>query len=134
MITGKKMVVLADIKSVLDPNTGDRVKEVEHAKKLVSTVELVGINTAQLGQSQGFNLAYSVIVNRVHYSNEKYLYFDNTLYEIKSISKAKSPTEMLLNVQRLTDGEIKDAIEKWLNPEEPTDPEEPTGPEEVGDE
>ena len=118
MITGKKMVVLADIKSVLDPNTGDRVKAVEHAKKLVSTVELVGVQTAQLGQSQGFNLAYSVIVNRVHYSNEKYLYFDNTLYEIKSISKAKSPTEMLLNVQRLTDGEIKDAIEKWLNPEE----------------
>ena len=34
MITGKKMVVLADIKSVLDPETGDRVKEVEHAKKL----------------------------------------------------------------------------------------------------
>jgi len=128
MITGKKMVVLADIKSVLDPNTGDRVKAVEHAKKLVSTVELVGVQTAQLGQSQGFNLAYSVIVNRVHYSNEKYLYFDNTLYEIKSISKAKSPTEMLLNVQRLTDGEIKSAIEKWLNPEEPTDPEE------VGDE
>lgn len=115
MITGKKMVVLADIKSVLDPNTGDRVKAVEHAKKIVSTVELVGVQTAQLGQSQGFNLAYSVIVNRVHYSNEKYLYFDNTLYEIKSISKAKSPTEMLLNVQRITDGETKSAIERWLN-------------------
>lgn len=115
MITGKKMVVLADIKSVLDPNTGDRVKAVEHAKKLVSTVELVGVQTAQLGQSQGFNLAYSVIVNRVHYSNEKYLYFDNTLYEIKSISKAKNPTEMLLNVQRITDGEIKSAVERWIN-------------------
>ena len=63
MITGKKMVVLADIKSVLDTETGDRVKAVEHAKKLVSTVELVGVQTAQLGQSQGFNLAYSVIVN-----------------------------------------------------------------------
>lgn len=115
MITGKKSIILANIDSTLDPETGDRLKVVKGAKKLVGTVELVGIHTAQLGQSQGFNLSYSVEVRRVQYNNEKYLYFDSCLYEIKSLSKAKSETQMLLNVQRLEDAGIKAAIERWLN-------------------
>jgi hypothetical protein len=134
MITGKKLYALVNIGSEVDPLTGDRVKMVTSGKKLVDNVELVGVNTAQLGQSQGFNLAYSVEIYRAFYNNEKYLYFDNNLYEIKSLSKAKEPTKMLLNVQKLQDADIKKAVEDWINPppEEPEEPEIP--PEEEGGE
>lgn len=114
MITGKKICALANIGSVLDPATGDRIKKVTRGLKLVNNVELVGIHTAQLGQQQGFNLTFSVKIYRVFYSSEKYLYFDGNLYEIKSLSKAEAPTKMLLNVQRLDDADTKQVIEEWL--------------------
>lgn len=115
MITGKKLLVLANIETVQDVETGDRKKEVTGGKKLINTVELVGIQTAQLGQTQGFNLNYSVEVLRVHYNSEKYLYFDGDLYEIKTTSKAREKNKMLLNVQQSGDNEIKQAVERWLN-------------------
>lgn len=115
MITGKKLLVLANVESVQNSETGDRIKEVTKGKKLVNTVELVGVQTAQLGQAQGFNFNYSVEILRVQYSKEKYLYFDGDLYEIKSTGKAKEKTKMLLNVQQSGDAEIKQAIVRWLN-------------------
>ena len=39
-----------------------------------ATVELVGVNTAQLGQVQGFRLTNSVEIDRVQYDGEKYLF------------------------------------------------------------
>lgn len=114
MITGKKFVVIANVETVQDLETGDRVQAVTSGKKIAGKVELVGIQTAQLGQSQGFNLSYSIEVLRVHYNNEKYLYFDNNLYEIKSMSKAKEQNKMLLNVQKFDDTKTKLAIERWL--------------------
>ena len=114
MITGKKFLVLANVESVQNPETGDRTKEVTKGKKLVNTVELVGVQTAQLGQVQGFNFNYSVEVLRVQYGKEKYLYFDGDLYEIKSTGKASTKTKMLLHVQQSGDNEIKEAVERWL--------------------
>lgn len=115
MVTGKKMLTLANVETVQDKTTGDRTKKVTLAKRLIATVELVGIQTAQLGQMQGFNLSFSIEIGRVYYSGEKYIYFDGAVYEVKSLSKAKEPTKMLLNVQRLDDLETKTAIEEWLN-------------------
>lgn len=115
MITGVKYTVLANVESVQNAETGDRTKEVAKGKKLASIVELVGVQTAQLGQTQGFNLNYSVEILRVQYGKEKYLYFDGDLYEIKTTGKAKEKTKMLLNVQQSGDAEIKQAIERWLN-------------------
>lgn len=114
MITGKKLYVLANIESVLDTETGDRTKKVTSAKKLINNVELVSVNTSMLGQQQGFNFSYSVKIYRVFYTNEKYLYFDGNLYEVKSLTKADMPTKMLLNVQKLDDADVKKAIEDWL--------------------
>lgn len=76
---------------------------------------LVGVNTSQLGQVQGFKLKYSVTVGRVQYSGEKYLYFDGSLYAVATLSKAKSAAEMLLNVEEVNDGAAKAAIEEWSN-------------------
>jgi hypothetical protein len=114
MITGKKLYVLANVNSVLDDQTGDRIKVVTRGRKLINNVELVGVNIAQLGQQQGFNLTFSVKIYRVYYNGEKYLYFGGNLYEIKSLAKADMPTKMLLNVQKLDDADVKKAIEDWL--------------------
>ena len=115
MVTGKKSVALANIGSTLDPATGDRLKAVTSGKRLALTVELVGVQTAQLGQAQGFNLAYSVEVGRVYYNNEKYLYFGGELYEIKGVGKAKKESDMLLHIQRLADEDIRQAVERWID-------------------
>ena len=113
MLTGVKRVIIADTESVQNPVTGDRKKRVTRAKAIAATVELVGIHTAQLAQVQGFNLSYSVEVNRVLYGHEKFMYFDGELYEIKTMGKAKSPVDMLLNVQVSNDASAKAAIEEW---------------------
>ena len=113
MQTIPKRYVLADVESVQSEETGDRVKRVVRAQALVGLVDVVGVNTAQLGQVQGFTLAYSVQVLRALYKKEKFLYFDGALYEIKTLGKAKSPAYLLLNVQEASDPEIKRAIEEW---------------------
>lgn len=115
MLTGRKRYILADIASVQDSATGDRIKQVTKAKARIGVIELVGVNTAQLAQVQGFNLSYSVEIPRVVYKNEKYLYFEEGLFEIKSIGKAKMPVNLLLNVQRSSDESIAKAIERWIS-------------------
>ena len=116
MLTGNKRVVLADVSaSQQDAKTGDRSKKVTNAKAIACTVELVGVNTAQLGQMQGFTLSFSIIVPRVQYASEKYLYFDKAAYEIKTFGKAKSESEMLLNVQKCDDKAVQAAIEEWID-------------------
>ena len=114
MLTGKKAVAIVDIDTVKDPDTGDRKSVVSRGIYGTYTVELVGVNTAMLGQSQGFALSYSVILPRINYNREKYVYFDGDLYEVKTLSKASSATDMLLNVQELTDTEKKSVIEEWI--------------------
>lgn len=116
MLTGHKQVVLADIEAgTQNATTGDREKQVTRARVLAANVELVGVNTAQLGQVQGFKLKYSITVGRVQYSGEKYLYFDGSLYAVATLSKAKSAAEMLLNVEEVNDGAARAAIEEWRN-------------------
>ena len=115
MLTGHKRVIITDIESRTANASGDRKKYVTSAKVLVCLVDLVGVNTSQIGQLQGFTLSYSVEVPRIQYENEKYLYFDGAVYEIKTLSKAKLPTNMLLNVQKIGDKETKIAIEEWIH-------------------
>ena len=115
MLTNPKKYILADVKSEQKTETGDRTKVVSKARVLIDTVDLVGVNTAQLGQIQGFTLSYSVEIARALYKNEKFLYFDGGLYEVKSLGKAKNPIKMLLHVQALKDDETQTAIEVWIN-------------------
>jgi hypothetical protein len=115
MMTGKRLYAIVNIDSgTQDDTTGDRTKTVVSGKKIVDRVDLVGVNTAQLGQAQGFNFSYSVEIYRILYHNEKYLYFDGEVYEVKGLSKAKDEAKMLLNVQHLPDADVKQAIEQWL--------------------
>lgn len=116
MLTGPKQIILADIAAGMqDADTGDRKKRVTRARVLAANVELVGVNTAQLGQVQGFKLKFSVTVGRVQYSGEKYLYSGGMLYTIATLSKSKSAAEMLLNVEEVNDGAAKAAVEEWMH-------------------
>ena len=49
------------------------------------------------------------------YNEQKYLYVDNSLFTIQSVSPAKQPKDCKLNVMALDDLEIKTAIEGWIN-------------------
>lgn len=114
MITGKKKISIVNIGIRKDSETGDRIKFVESGKTLVANVELVGIQTQQVAQAQNVNLSYQIEISRMQFKNEKYVYFETNLYEIMSISKAKLNTNMNLNVQKIVDAEISNAIESWL--------------------
>lgn len=114
MQTGRQPVAILDINTIHDLETGEETKEVISGRKLIANVDLVGINTAQLGQAQGFNLKYSVEVPRMLYEEQKYVYFKNNLYAVKSQSKARLPVNMLLNIEESDDSAILEAIREWL--------------------
>ena len=115
MLTGRKQVILADVESVQNAANGDRTKRVTRAKALAATVELVGVNTAQLGQVQGFRLTNGVEIDRVQYGGEKYLYFDGALYAVGTLGKARLPAKMLLNVAVYNDPAAARAVKEWID-------------------
>ncbi len=111
---GISRIVLVDVESVQNEKTGDREKSVRQARVLACHVDIVGVVTAQVGQSQGFCLTHSVEVPKYIYRNEKFIYFNENLHEVKMLTKAKSPANILLNVQSLQDETIKKAVEEWM--------------------
>lgn len=115
MFSSKKLIVICDITSVQDEETGDRVRVVANGKKVIGDKTLVGINTQTLAQLQNMNFNYSIVIDRMFYKDQKYLYVDNKLYKIQNVAPAKLPKDCKLNVAELEDEDIKNAIERWLN-------------------
>ena len=116
MVNGKKVVVIVDISTDVDENC-DRNPIVSRGKKLIAKVDLVGVQTLQLGQAQNVKLSYAIDIPRLQFDNEKYCYIDDQLYEISTITKAKEPTHLLLNVAKIENFEIANAIKNWLEAE-----------------
>lgn len=108
------MVVICDISSRTDPETLDKTKVVENASKVICDKELVGVYTQQLAQAQNISFKYSLIVDKMFYGNQKYLYMENDLYKIETITQGKHPKDCKLIVSALQDEDIKRAIETWL--------------------
>lgn len=115
MFSTKKLIILCDISSMQDEETGDRVRIVINGKKIIGDKTLVGVNTQTLAQLQNMNFNYSIVIDRMYYKDQKYLYIDNKLYKIQNVSPAKLPKDCKLNVSELEDEDIKGAIERWLN-------------------
>lgn len=115
MMTGKQAVAIVDIDTIKDVETGDRKDVVNKGIYGSYTVDLVGVNTQLLGQSQSFTLSYSIIIPRIIYDNEKYVFFNDILFEVKNLSKAKNETEMLLNVQEIVDVDKKNIVKEWVD-------------------
>lgn len=118
MIDGIKQVVIANIDdSIYDKTTGDRQSKIQNAQSLALKVDLAGLYTKQLAQSEGFVVTISVEIPRVLYNSEKYCFFDDKLYEVKTYSKAKTPANMLLNVSEIKNERILECIKTWLRSE-----------------
>ena len=115
MFTNKKLIIICDINTVTDPETLDKQKVVANGVQVMGSVDLVGVQTQQLAQIQNMNFNYSIVIDRMYYDQQKYLYFENHLYEIKNVGKAKLPKDCTLNVQALKDANIQTAIEEWKN-------------------
>lgn len=115
MFTNKRLILICDITSTQDEETGDRIRVVSNAKKIMGNKELTGVNTQMLAQMQDMTFNYSIVVDRMFYKDQKYLYIDNTLYKIQSVSPAKLPKDCRLNVSEFHDENIENAIKEWLN-------------------
>lgn len=113
MVSGPTRVIIADVGTEADYRF-NRSKDIRSAKCLVLNIDFVGIQTQQLGQTQGYKLSYSIEIPRIHYNAEVYCYFDNEVYEVVSISKAKKSTNMLLNVAKKKDDELAELFKKWI--------------------
>lgn len=110
-----KRIIIFEIVEVQQGDTGRLDYYVNKATACALPVDLVGVNTAMLGQSQGFNLTHSIVIDRGLYRDQKYLYFDNQLYEVKSLSRAKSIMQLQLNCQLCGQDKVLAAVERWLN-------------------
>ena len=115
MFSNKRLILLCDITSTQDEETGDRIRVVSNAKKIMGDKELTGVNTQMLAQMQDMTFNYSIVVDRMFYKDQKYLYIDNTLYKIQSVSPAKLPKDCRLNVSEFHDENIENAIKEWLD-------------------
>lgn len=115
MFTNKRLLVLCDIGSIQDAETGDRTRIVVNGKKIIGDKQLVGINTQTLAQLQNMTFNYTIEIDRMFYQDQKYLYVNKKLYKIQNVSPAKQPHNCKLNVSEFNDENIQQAIERWLN-------------------
>ena len=114
MFSNKKLIVLCDMDSVQNPDTGDRTRVVINGRKIIGSKELVGVQTQTLAQMQNMTFNYSIVVDKMYYNDQKYLYTNGKLYKIKTVTPAKLIKDCKLNVEEFYDENIKDAIEEWL--------------------
>ena len=114
MISKKKLILLCDFESTVDYETGNRVKKVVNARKVIGSKELVGVNTQILSQLQNMTFSYSIVIDRMFYNDQKYIYIDDKVYTINSIAPATLNKDCKLNVSILDDKDIENAIKEYL--------------------
>lgn len=115
MFTNRKYVVICDIDTETDIETGDPIYTVANATKCMVDKDFVGVQTQQLAQIQNMTFNYSIVIDRMFYNNQKYLWLEEQLYEIKSLGLAKLPKDCKLNVVIVHNANIEAAIEEYLN-------------------
>lgn len=115
MFSTKKVLIICNLSSVIDPETGNRKKSVVDGKIIICDKDLVGLQTQQLAQSQNMLFSNSLEIDRMHYNEQKYCYIDGNLFEIKTLTKGSKTHLMKLNVIVNNDAEIKQLVEEWIN-------------------
>lgn len=114
MFSEQRLVMLCDIDTVQDEETGDRRKVVVHALKVIGRKNLAGVQTQQLGQLQNMTFQYTVEIDKMYYQGQKYLWLENGLYEVKTLTPAKLPKDCKLNIVKLDDADVENAIREYL--------------------
>ena len=115
MFSEQRIVMLCDIDSTVDSETGDRKKTVVHAHKVIGKKNLAGVQTQQLGQLQNMTFQYTIEIDRMFYQGQKYLWLENGLYEVKTLTPAKEPKDCKLNIVALQDADVENAIREYLS-------------------
>lgn len=114
MYNNKKYIVICDLESTQDDETGDRVISIQNGRKIIAQKDFVGVTTQTLAQMQNMVFDYSITVDRMFYNEQKYLYMDSKLYKIQTVAPAKLNKDCKLNVVKFHDVDIENAIEEWL--------------------
>lgn len=109
----KKYLILADCGTVLNSVNGDRTFAVTSGRKIICSKDLVGVYTQQIATAQNIVFSNTFEIDRQLYNDEKYCYQNGNVYEIKGLSKAKSGNHLLLNVVKVENEDVKNAIESW---------------------
>ena len=115
MFSEQRLVMLCDVNTEQDVETGDRKKVVVHAHKVIGKKSLAGVQTQQLGQLQNITFQYTIEIDKMHYQGQKYLWLENGLYEAKTLTPAKSPKDCKLNIVKLDDKDVENAIREYLS-------------------
>ena len=110
-----RYLVIFNLTTETDVDTGDKKKSVVDGRVCICNKDLVGIKVQQLAQSQNMIFNNSLEIDRMFYNEQKYCYCDNSLYEIKGIGKGSKQHLMKLNVVKNDDADIKQVIEEWIN-------------------
>ena len=114
MFSEQRLILLCDIDSVVDEKTGDRKRVVVHALKVIGRKNFAGVQTQQLGQLQNMTFQYAIEIDKMYYQGQKYLWLENGLYEVKTLTPAKEPKDCKLLVVRLEDEDVENAIKEYL--------------------
>lgn len=115
MFLEQRLVLLCDIDSQIDIETGDRKKTVVHVSKVIGKKNLAGVQTQQLGQLQNMTFQYTIEIDKMYYQGQKYLWLENGLYEVKTLTPAKEPKDCKLNIVKLEDADVENAIREYLS-------------------
>lgn len=114
MISKKKLILLCDFENQTDFETGNKKKVVVNARKFIGSKELVGVQTQILSQLQNMNFQYSIVIDRMFYNDQKYLYIDGKVYVVSGLAPATKDKDCKLNVSVLQDKDIENAIKEYL--------------------
>ena len=114
MFSEQRLVMLCDVDTIQDEETGDRKRVVVHANKVIDKKNLAGVQTQQLGQLQNMTFQYTIEIDRMFYQGQKYLWLENGLYEVKTLTPAKLPKDCKLNIVKLDDADVENAIREYL--------------------
>lgn len=115
MFSEQRLVMLCDIDTSIDEETGDRKRVVVHAHKVIGRKNLAGVQTQQLGQLQNMAFQYTIEIDKMYYQGQKYLWLENGLYEVKTLTPAKLPKDCKLNIVKLEDADVENAIREYLS-------------------
>lgn len=103
-------IFLCDVETIQDATTGERTKNVVHARKLNGENTNVGMSTFWSAASSNVRLDRSVNIRARMYQNQKYTLMESKLYEVVNAGKAEDPSIIRLNLKQVNDNELKELI------------------------
>lgn len=103
-------IILLDVETIQNKTDGSRSIIIANRVPLLVQKETVGMNTYWSATANNVQLKYTFVVRRRMYSNQKYVYSEGEVYEIKNTSKGATLDQLKLNVIEISDSTKKEEI------------------------